>query len=57
MFIEYLDTMDDVYNNIDDYNPTSKGKVLIVFDDMLAELWLIQNFRPQLKNYLLDTGN
>ena len=46
MFIEYLDTMDDVYNNIDDYNPTSKGKVLIVFDDMLAELWLIQNFRP-----------
>ena len=31
-FIEYSAYMDDVYNNINDYNPTRKGKVLIVFD-------------------------
>ena len=31
-FIEYSSTMDDVYNNIDDYNSKSKRKVLIVFD-------------------------
>ena len=28
--------MGDVYNNIDDYNPKTKRKILIVFDDMIA---------------------
>ena len=35
-FIEYSNTMDDVYDNIDDYNPRRKRKVLIVFDDMIV---------------------
>ena len=30
-------TMDDVYVNIDNYNPSSK-KILIVFDDMIADI-------------------
>ena len=34
-FIEYSNTMDDVYNNIDDYNPKRKRKMLIAFDDMV----------------------
>ena len=38
VFIEYPNTMDDVYNNIDDYNPRRKIKVLIVFDDMIADI-------------------
>ena len=29
--------MQDVYKNIDDYNPRKKRKVLIVFDDMIAK--------------------
>ena len=29
-------TMDDVYENIDNYNPSRKGKILIIFDDMIA---------------------
>ena len=33
-FIECSSTMDDVYENIDDYNPTRKRKILIVFNDM-----------------------
>ena len=37
-FIECSNTMDDVYENIDDYNPTSERKILIVFDDMIAVL-------------------
>ena len=32
-FIEYSSTINDVYNNIDDYNPRRKRKILIVFDD------------------------
>ena len=30
--------MDDVYQNIDDYNPNRKRKILIVFDDMIADI-------------------
>ena len=30
--------MDDVYENIDDYNRPRKRKNLIVFDDMIAVL-------------------
>ena len=37
-FIEYSNTMDGVYNNIDDYNPERKRKILIAFDNILAVL-------------------
>ena len=30
--------MQDVYKNIEDYNPGKKRKVLIVFDDMIADM-------------------
>ena len=30
--------MDDVYENIDDYNSNRKRKILIVFDDMIADI-------------------
>ena len=36
-FIEYSQTIDDVYENLEDYNPTKKRKVLIVFDDANME--------------------
>ena len=37
-FIEYSNDMQDVYKNIEDYNPIKKRKVLIVFDDMIADM-------------------
>ena len=37
-FIQCSDTMDDVYENINDYNPSRKRKILIVFDDMIADI-------------------
>ena len=37
-FIEYSNTMDDVYENIDDYNPNRTRKILIVFDDILTKM-------------------
>ena len=37
-FIEYSNTIDDVYSNIDDYNPKRKRKILIVFDDMIVDI-------------------
>ena len=45
-FIEYSNTMDDVYNNIDNYNPERKRKILIVFDDMIANIMTNKNFKP-----------
>ena len=37
-FIEYLNDMQDVYKNIDEYNFDKKCKILIVFDDMINDL-------------------
>ena len=36
--MEYLNDMQDVYKNIEEYNRTKKWKVLIVFDDMIADM-------------------
>ena len=33
--IDYSQTIDDVYENLEDCNPTKKRRVLIVFDDMI----------------------
>ena len=37
-FIEYSNDMQDVYENIEDYNPGKKCKVLTLFDDMIADM-------------------
>ena len=37
-FIEYFNNMHKVYKNIDNYNPDKENKVLIVFDDMIADM-------------------
>ena len=34
----YSQTIDDVYENLDDYNPIKKSRVLIVFDDIKADM-------------------
>ena len=37
-FIDYSQTMGDVYGNFEDYNPREKRLVLIVFDAMMADM-------------------
>ena len=36
-FIEYSN-MHDVYKNVDEYNPDKEKKILILFDDMIADI-------------------
>ena len=36
-FIEYSDDINDIYKNKEEYNPNKKHKMLIVFDDMIAD--------------------
>ena len=37
-FIDYSNNMHDVYENIHDYNPDKENKILIVFDDVIADM-------------------
>ena len=37
-FIEYSNDMRNVYKNIDDCNPDKENNILIVFDDMIADM-------------------
>ena len=37
-FIEYSNDMQDVYKNTKEYNTDEEGKILIVFDDMIADM-------------------
>ena len=52
-FIEYPNTMDDVYDNIDDYNPKRKRKVLIVFVDMIADIRTDKKFQAIIKELFI----
>ena len=36
--IEHSSTMDDIFENIEDYNKKRKRKALIVFDDMISQV-------------------
>ena len=38
-FIEYSNNMDDIYKNIEYYYPKKKRKLLILFDDMIADMF------------------
>ena len=45
-FIECSSTMNDVYQNINDYNLNRRRKTLIIFDDMIVGIMTSKNFKP-----------
>ena len=45
-FIEYSNDMDDIYKNIEEYNPNKKQKILIVFYDMIADMLSNKKLNP-----------
>ena len=45
--------MDDVNNNIDDYNPKRKIPFLIVFNDMIAGIMTNKKFQARVKEKLI----
>ena len=48
-FIECSKTMDDVYENTHEYNPIRKRKILIAFDDMIADIMRNKTFQAIIK--------
>ena len=45
-FIEYSNDMDDIYKNMEEYNPNKKRKTLIVCDDMIFDMLTNKKLNP-----------
>ena len=52
-FIECSNTMDNFYEDIDNYNPKRDKKVLIVFDDMIADIMTNKKFQAIIKELFI----
>ena len=52
-FIECSNTMDYVYENINDYNPNRRRRILIVFDDIIADIMANKKFQAILKELFI----
>ena len=51
--MECSNTMDDVYESINDYNLSRKRKILIVFDDMIADMMTNKKFQAIIKTLFI----
>ena len=45
-FIEFSNDMDDIYKNIEEYNPNKKRTILIVFHDMITDMLSNKKINP-----------
>ena len=52
-FINCSNTMDDVYENIHDYNPSRKRKILIAFRGMIADIMNNKKFQGIIKGLFI----
>ena len=46
--------MDDIYENINDYNPIRKRTKLIIFDDMIADIMSNKKFQAIIKEFFIS---
>ena len=52
-FIKCSNTMDDDYEDINDYNPIKKRKMLIVFDGMIADIKSNKKFQATINELFI----
>ena len=52
-FIEYSSTVDDIYDNIEDYNKKRRRNMLIVFDDMISHVMSDKKAQQVLKELFI----
>ena len=52
-FIDCSNTMDDIYENINYYNPSRKRKILILFDDMISDIMANKKFQAVIKELFI----
>ena len=46
LLLGYLNDMDDIYKNIDECNLNKEQKILIIFDDMVADMFSNKKLNP-----------
>ena len=52
-FIEYSNNMDDVFDNTNNYNKNRDKKLLIIFDDMIADIMRSEKFKAIVKELFI----
>ena len=52
--MEYSNDMDDIYKNIEEYNPNKKRKILILFDDIIFDMLGNKKRNPIVTELLSD---
>ena len=52
-FIECSNTMDDAYENINDYNSSRKRNILIIFNDMILDIMSNKKFQAIIKKLFI----
>ena len=52
-FLEYSNDMNDVLEDINNYNKTRDKKVLIIFDDMIADIMRSEKFKTMVKELFI----
>ena len=52
VLIDYSQTIDDFYGNLEDYNPTKKRRALIVFGEMIADMESNKKLSPKITELL-----
>ena len=52
-FIECSNTVDHVYENIDEYNPNRQRKILTVFDEMISDIMTNKIFQAIIKELFI----
>ena len=52
-FIEYSNDMNDVLENINSYNKNRDKKLLIIFDDMIADIMRSEKFKAIVKELFI----
>ena len=55
--IECSNTLDDVYENINNYTSSRNRKILIVFDDMIADIMTNKRFQSIIKELFIRCRN
>ena len=56
-FIHYSQAVDYIYEHLEDYNPTKKRRMLIVFDDMIANMESNTKLSPKVAELFLREEN
>ena len=56
-FIQYSNHMDNIYKNIEEYCPNKERKIMILREDVIADILSNKNLIQQLLNYSLGVEN